>query len=99
MGIAIDGNGLQVTGQSISEGTEATRFLPISGVRERDGRSMSPGCSMHGVHRPRDTCNLFSFAWEPGNFTKDTIPCLQRGQGIEPGGPSISEETLFVEQR
>jgi len=54
---------------------------------------------MHGVHRLRDTCNLFSFAWEPGNLTKEIIPCLQRGQGIEPGGPHVSEETLLVEQR
>jgi hypothetical protein len=54
---------------------------------------------MHGVQRPRDTCNLFSFACEPGNLTKETIPCLQRGQGIEPAGPSISEEMLLVEQR
>jgi len=98
-GIAIDGNGLQVTGQSISDGTEATRFLPMSGVREMDGWSRSRGCSMQGVHRPKDMCNLFSFAWEPGNLTKEITPCLQRGQGIEPGGPTISEETLFVEQR
>lgn len=31
-GIATEGNGVQVTGQSISDGTEATRFLRISGV-------------------------------------------------------------------
>jgi len=96
-GIAIDGNGLHVTGQSNSEGTESTQFLWISGVWERDGWSLSRGCNI--VQRPRDMCNLFSFAWEPGNLTKETIPCLQRGQGIEPGGPSISEETLLVEQR
>jgi len=54
---------------------------------------------MHGVQRLRETCILFSFAWEPGNLTKETIPCLQRGQGMEPGGPHVSEETLLVEQR
>lgn len=46
-----------------------------------------------------DTCNLVSLALEPGNLTKEIIPCRQRGQGIEPGGPSVSEEALFVEHR
>ena len=33
IGIATEGNGLQVTGQNISEDTEATRFFRISGVQ------------------------------------------------------------------
>lgn len=42
-GMVTEGNGLQVTGQSISEETEATRFLRISGVRAGDWRSGSRG--------------------------------------------------------
>jgi len=60
---------------------------------------MLRGCCMHGVHMLRDACNLFSFGWKLGNLTKEIIPCRQRGQGTEPGGPCISEETLAVEQR
>lgn len=54
---------------------------------------------MHGVQRPRDICSLFSFAGEPGILTKDIIPYLHRGQGMDPGGPTNSEGMLHVEQR
>lgn len=54
---------------------------------------------MHGVQRPSDIGSLFSFAGEPGNFTKEIIPFLQKGHGIDPGGPTISEGMLLVEQR
>lgn len=54
---------------------------------------------MHGVHRPRDMCNLISLIGEPGNLAKDMIPCLHRGHGMEPGGPALSDGMLLVEQR
>jgi hypothetical protein len=54
---------------------------------------------MQGVQRPRDICSLFSFAWEPGNLTKEIIPYLHRGHGMDPGGPTNSEGMLLVEQR
>lgn len=54
---------------------------------------------MHGVHRPRERFSLSSLAEEPGNFTKEIMLCRQRGHGIEPGGPIISEVILLVEQR
>lgn len=37
-GMATEGNGLQVTGQSSSEETEATRFFRISGAQAGDSR-------------------------------------------------------------
>lgn len=98
-GMVTEGNGLQETGQRISEETEATRFFRISGVQAGDGRSDSRGCSMHGVQRPRDRCSLISFAGEPGNLTKEVIPCRHRGHGMDPGGPTISDGMLLVEQR
>ena len=54
---------------------------------------------MHGVQSARDICCLFSFAGEPGILTKETIPCLQRGHGMDPGGPITPEGMLLVEQR
>lgn len=54
---------------------------------------------MHGVHKLSDKGNLISFAEEPGNLTKDTMPCRQRGQGMEPDGIDDSEGMLLVEQR
>lgn len=54
---------------------------------------------MHGVQRPRDTCSLFSFAGEMGNLTKERMPCLQSGHGIDPGGATILEGMRLVEQR
>lgn len=55
---------------------------------------------MHGVHKVRDDKrNLISFVEDRGNLMKDTIPCRQRGQGMDPGGVDDSEGMLIVEQR
>ena len=54
---------------------------------------------MHGVQSPREICILFSLDKEPGNLTKEIIPCLHRGHGMDPGGPTNSEGMLLVEQR
>lgn len=98
-GIAAEGNGLQVTGQNTSEETEATRFLRISGVQVEAWSSASRVWRMHGLHMLRDRWSCFSFAVTPDNFTKDIIPCLQSGHGIEPNEPIISDWILLVEQR
>lgn len=98
-GIATDGNGLQETGQNISEETEATRFFRMSGVEVAVDRSESRGWSMHGVQNPRESGSFISFSRDPGSFTNEMIPCRQSGQGMDPGGPTISEEMLHVEQR
>lgn len=101
-GIATEGNGPQVTGQKISEETEATRFFLISGeppAASDVSCSRSLGWSMQGVHKLSDIGNLMSFAEEPGNLTKYWMPCRQRGQGMEPGGIDDSEGMLLVEQR
>lgn len=98
-GIVTEGNGLQVTGHKRSEDTETTRFFLKSGVQVGDWVSGSHWWSMHGVQRPRDIWSLISLAEDPGNLANDVIPCLQRGQGIDPGGPTVSEEMLLVEQR
>lgn len=54
---------------------------------------------MHGVQKPREGGSFISFSREPGSLTKVMIPCLQSGQGMDPGGTTISEEMLHVEQR
>lgn len=54
---------------------------------------------MHGVHKLSDRCNLISFDEQPGSLTKETMPCLQSGHGMEPGGPNNSDGTLLAEQR
>lgn len=46
-----------------------------------------------------DLCICLSRGLAPGSFTNDTMPCLQRGQAIEPGGPCVLVEVGFVEQR
>lgn len=98
-GMATEGNGLHVTRHNRSEETETTRLFRISGVRVGDLQNELRGCNMHGVHRPRDTCSLLSFTVEPGSFMKEIIGCLQSGHGMDPGGPTISEGMLLVEQR
>lgn len=98
-GMVTEGKGLQVTGQNSSEDTDATRFFRTSAVLIGEWRSASRGWSMHGVQRPSDKCSLTSFTGEPGNLLKETMPCLQRGHGMDPGGPTNSEGRLLVEQR
>lgn len=98
-GMGTEGNGLQETGQKRSGETEATRFFRISSVEVGDGRSGSQWCSMHGVHRPRGKCSLVSFSGELGNLAKDIMPYRQRGQGMDPGRPAVSEMMLLVEHR
>lgn len=51
------------------------------------------------MHKLSDNGSLNSFVEEPGNLTKDTMPCRQRGQGMEPGGIDDSVGMLLVEQR
>lgn len=98
-GIATEGKGLQETGQNISEDTEATRFFRMSGVDVAVDRSDSRGWSIHGVQKPRERGSFISFSREPGSLENETIPCRQSGQGMDPGGPTTSEEMLHVEQR
>ena len=97
--MATEGNGLQVTGQRKSEETEATRFFRISGTHAVDCLPVSRGCNIQGVQRPSDRESFISFSGEPGSLTKDIMPCLQRGHGMDPVGPTISEGMLLVEQR
>ena len=57
---------------------------------------------MHVVHRVSEA--KFTLARSLSdivvdNFTNDTIPCLQRGHGIAPGGLEVVVETMLVEQR
>lgn len=54
---------------------------------------------MHGAQNPSDIGNFISLVRELGSRLNDTIPCLQRGQGIEPGGPTVTEGTLLEEHR
>lgn len=98
-GIVTEGKGLQETGQKRSEETEETRFLRYSDREDVGGWSGSQAWSMHGVHSPRVRFSLSSLGGEPGNLMKETMPCRQRGHGMEPGGPIISDVILLVEQR
>lgn len=54
---------------------------------------------MHELQKPSARFALSSFAGEAGSLAKETIPFLQRGHGIDPGGPTISDVMLLVEQR
>lgn len=54
---------------------------------------------MHGVHRPKESCSLISFIGELGNLTKERMPCLQRGHGIEPVGATMLDGIWLVEHR
>lgn len=96
-----DGNGLQETVQNDSEDTgETLGFLRNSDLHaELHGESGSQVSDAHGVHNPSVIFNFNSFDRDPGNFTKDTMPWRQRGQDMDPGGPTVVEVTLFVEQR
>ena len=98
-GIATEGNGLQETGHKRSEETEGIRVLRKSDREDAVCGLGSHVWSMHGVHRPRARFSLSSLAGDPGNLTKEIMPCRQRGHGIEPGGPIISDVMLLVEQR
>ncbi|BAT76668.1 hypothetical protein VIGAN_01470700 [Vigna angularis var. angularis] len=44
-------------------------------------------------------CISFCRGLASGSLTNETIPCLQRGQAIEPGGELVVDEVEFVEQR
>lgn len=35
----------------------------------------------------------------PGSLTNETMPCRQRGHGIEPGGPLVTDEEQFMVHR
>lgn len=98
--MAADGNGVQDRGQTTSEETNTTRFL-----RNSDLQAVTSGCAraqggrMHELQKPSARFALSSFAGEAGSLAKETIPFLQRGHGIDPGGPTISDVMLLVEQR
>lgn len=102
-GMLTEGNGLHVTGQNISDETEAARVLLLRccccSVVGEDWSLASPVWSIHGAQKPSDIGNLSSLVRELGSRLKDTIPCLQRGHGIEPGGSTVTEGTLLDEQR
>ena len=102
IGILTEGNGLHVTGQNISDETEDVRVLLLRcccSVVGEDWSVASLVWSIHGAHNPSDIGNFVSLVRELGRRLKDTIPCLQRGQGIEPGGSTVTEGTLLDEQR
>lgn len=101
IGIVTEGNGLQVTGQNISDETEATRFFLVSGepaASDAVSCSRSLGWSMQGVHKPSDKGSFMSLDEEPGSLPKHRMLCRQNGQGMEPRGIEDSEGML-VEQR
>lgn len=98
-GRATEGNGLQVTGQKISEESESERLFLKSGDPIVSDSSCSRWWRMHGVQKLRDRGSLNSFVEEPGSLRKETMACRQSGQGMEPGGIDDSEGMLLVEQR
>ncbi|KAL5973905.1 hypothetical protein ACLOJK_030564 [Asimina triloba] len=54
------------------------------------------------VHKDNDKLNLdiSLIGFIPGSLTKDTIPCRQKGHGIEPAGLGAAvNEVLLVEHR
>ncbi|RDY08116.1 hypothetical protein CR513_07694, partial [Mucuna pruriens] len=63
----------------------------------------SPNTSLEHVQNVRDRfdvlCISFCSGLASGSFTNVTMPCLQRGQAIEPGGPDVLVEVEFVEHR
>jgi hypothetical protein len=57
---------------------------------------------VHVVQRVREAKFTFARSLSDtvvGNFTNDTMPCLQRGQGMAPGGLEVVVATMLVEQR
>lgn len=95
-----DGNGVQERGQTTSEETAATRFFRNSDPQAIVAGGARPrGCRIHGLQKLRARFGLSSLAGVVGSLMKETIPVRQRGQGIEPGGPTISDVMLLVEQR
>jgi len=98
--MAADGNGVQEKGQTTSEETTATRSLQNSDLQDTDaGGPNARGCRMHGLQKLSARFGLSSFAGVVGSLIKETIPFRQRGHGIDPGGPTISDVMLLVEQR
>lgn len=95
-----EGNGLHVSGHTISDETAATRFLRISDLEMIAGSSSAIGFWMQGLQRLRTWFDLISvLAGEARSLTKETMPVRQSGQGIDPDGPVISWWMVLVEQR
>jgi hypothetical protein len=99
VGKADDGNGLQVSGQTISEETAATRLRLISDLLIVAGESTDRVFRMHGLQNVSDELDFSPSVGVLGNLVNDIIPLRQRGHGIDPGGPVNSTRTLLVEQR
>lgn len=97
-GMGTDGNGVQERGHTTSEETDATRFLLISDLQV-SGEPKRRGWEMHDVHKFRVRFCLSSFEDAVGSLTNEMIPLRHRGHGIDPGGPTISDVMLLVEQR
>lgn len=63
---------------------------------------MVSGSSPEHVQNVRDKLVLaisLTIGLVPGSLANETMPCRQRGQAIEPGGPFATVEVQFVEQR
>lgn len=54
---------------------------------------------MHGLQKLMAGFGFSSFSGVLGNLINATIPVRQKGHGIDPGGPTISDVMLLVEQR
>lgn len=99
VGRADEGNGLQVSGQTNSEETAATRLRLISALQTVAGESTDRVFRMHGLQNVSAELDLSPSVGVPGNLVNDIIPLRQRGHGIDPGGPVNSTQTWLVEQR
>ncbi|KAF2316931.1 hypothetical protein GH714_006666 [Hevea brasiliensis] len=63
---------------------------PISGLQDIVITEEGSGSSPEHVQNDRDKLVLeiaFTNGLVPGSFTNETMPCRQRGQATEPGGP------------
>lgn len=98
-----EGNPWQLMERNDLEGEE---FLDPREVGLQNGVVMSlesPNTSLEHVQNVRDKfdvlCISLCSGLASGSFTNETMPCLQRGHAIEPGGPVVVVEVEFVEQR
>lgn len=92
-----EGNGEQTSGQTSSE-EAATRFLRDS-ILLVMGISTARLFRIHGLQSVSARFGLSPCTGVVGNLTKEIMPFRQRGHGIDPGGPTISDGVLLVEQR
>jgi len=98
-----EGSAWQLLERNVLEGEEV---LDPRDVGLQNGVVMSvesSNTSLEQVQNARDRldglCISFCRGLASGSFTNETMPCLQRGQAIEPGGEVVVVEVEFVEQR